>query len=169
MSEPKPGPLLEMHVIGITVDQGSGGAVLFLQDEAERTLPIWIGVAEATSIAKELEEVELPRPLTHDLFRDVLQATGVQLVRIEVVDLRDNTYFAELVLRDAQGQTLRIDSRPSDAIALAVRMEAPILVHEQVLRKAQTGPKEFPPPTDKEGWKKLLEEMDPEDFGKYRM
>jgi bifunctional DNase/RNase len=161
--------MLEMHVVGISVDQTSGGAVLFLQDDAERTLPIWIGLAEATAIAKELEGVELPRPLTHDLFRDVLQATGVALQKVEVTDLRDNTYFAELVLRDPQGQTLRIDSRPSDAIALAVRTDAPIFVHEQVLRKTHPGLKEFPPSSDKEAWKKLLEEMDPEDFGKYKM
>jgi bifunctional DNase/RNase len=161
--------MIEMHVVGISVDQNSGGAVLFLQDDAERTLPIWIGLAEATAIAKELEEVELPRPLTHDLFRDVLLAIKVELTRVEVMDLRDNTYFAELVLKDATGRTLRVDSRPSDAIALAVRVNAPVFVHEQVLRKAQPGPKEMPAPTDKEGWKKLLEEMDPEDFGKYKM
>ncbi len=158
-----------MHVVGISVDQGSGGAVLFLQDEADRTLPIWIGIAEATAIAKELEGVELPRPMTHDLFRDVLRATGIEVERIEVVDLRENTYFAEIVLRDPAGKSLRIDSRPSDAIALAIRMEAPIFVHEQVLRKSQPMTQEFPPPTDKEGWKKLLEEMNPEDFGKYKM
>jgi bifunctional DNase/RNase len=158
-----------MHVVGISVDQSSGGAVLFLQDEADRTLPIWIGIAEATAIAKELEGVDLPRPMTHDLFRDVLRATGTEVERIEVIDLRDNTYFAEIVLRDPKGGSLRIDSRPSDAIALAVRMEAPIFVHEQVLRKSQPAAQEFPPPTDKEGWKKLLEEMDPEDFGKYKM
>jgi hypothetical protein len=161
--------MLEMRVMGISVDQASGGAVLFLQDDAERTLPIWIGMAEATSIAKELEGVELPRPLTHDLFRDVLRAVGVELLRVEIVDLRDNTYFAELVLRDAQGRTLRVDSRPSDAIALAVRAAASILVHERVLRKTEPERKELPSPTDKEAWKKLLEEMDPEDFGKYKM
>ncbi len=162
-------PLFEVHVMGISVDQGSGGAVLFLQDDADRTLPIWIGITEATAIAKELEGVELPRPMTHDLFRDVLRAAGIEIERIEVVDLRDNTYFAEIVVKDPEGRELRIDSRPSDAIALAVRMDASIFVHEQVLRKSQPAAQEFPSPTDKEGWKKLLEEMDPEDFGKYKM
>jgi bifunctional DNase/RNase len=85
------------------------------------------------------------------------------------MDLRDNTYFAEIVLKDASGRTVRVDSRPSDAVALAVRVDAPIFVHEQVLQKARPAPKEMPAPTDKEGWKKLLEEMDPEDFGKYKM
>lgn len=161
--------MIEMHVVGISVDQNSGGAVLFLQDDTERTLPIWIGLAEATAIAKELEGVELARPLTHDLFRDTLKATGAEITRVEVTDLRDNTYFAEIVLRDSSGGVVRVDSRPSDAVALAVRVDAPIFVHEQVLRKAQPAPKEMPVPTDKEGWKKLLEEMDPEDFGKYKM
>jgi bifunctional DNase/RNase len=161
--------MIEMHVVGISVDQNSGGAVLFLQDDTERTLPIWIGLAEATAIAKELEGVELARPLTHDLFRDTLKATGAEITQVEVTDLRDNTYFAEIVLRDSSGGVVRVDSRPSDAVALAVRVDAPIFVHEQVLRKAQPAPKEMPVPTDKEGWKKLLEEMDPEDFGKYKM
>ena len=161
--------MIEMHVVGISVDQNSGGAVLFLQDDTERTLPIWIGLAEATAIAKELEGVELARPLTHDLFRDTLKATGAEITQVEVTDLRDNTYFAEIVLRDSSGGVVRVDSRPSDAVALAVRVDAPIFVHEQVLQKAQPAPKEMPVPTDKEGWKKLLEEMDPEDFGKYKM
>ncbi len=107
--------------------------------------------------------------MTHDLFRDVLRAAGIEIERIEVVDLRDNTYFAEIVVKDREGREVRIDSRPSDAIALAVRMDASIFVHEQVLRKSQPAAQEFPSPTDKEGWKKLLEEMDPEDFGKYKM
>ena len=108
--------MIQMHVAGISVDQNSGGAVLFLQDDSEQTLPIWIGLAEATAIAKEMEGVELARPLTHDLFRDVLRATGVELSQVEVIDLRDNTYFAELVLRDSSGSVVRIDSRPSDAV-----------------------------------------------------
>ncbi len=161
--------MIEMHVAGLSVDQVSGGAVLLLQDDAERTLPIWIGLAEATAIEKELAGAELPRPLTHDLFSDVLKRAEIELVRVELVDLRDNTYFAELVLRLPNSKELRVDCRPSDAVALAVRLGGPILVDEQVLQQAQIGAKELPAPTDKEGWKKLLEEMDPEDFGKYKM
>lgn len=161
--------MIRMHVGGISVDQTSGAAVLLLQDEEDRSLAICIGLAEATSIAKELEGVQLPRPLTHDLFRSVLDNLGAKLVQVEVIDLRDNTYFAELLLRDAAGREQRVDSRPSDAIALAVRTEAPIFVHRQVLEKAHPEIKESPEPADKEGWKKLLEEMDPKDFGKYKM
>ena len=158
-----------MSVVGISVDQESGGAVLLLQDEEKVSLPICIGIAEATSIAKELQQVELPRPLTHDLFRDAVRALGATVLRVEVVALRETTYYAELVLQDAAGRELRIDSRPSDGIALAVRFGAGIYVHEQVLRKALPEPQDPRPPTDKEEWKKLLEEMDPGEFGKYKM
>lgn len=158
-----------MSISGISVDSGSGAAVLVLEDESGVTLPISIGVAEATSIAKELEQIELPRPLTHDLLRSVMDCLGAQLVRVEIMALRDNTYFAELVVRDTGGAKLRIDSRPSDAIGLAVRVDAPIFVHEQVLRKALPETQDLRQPTDKEEWKRLLEEMEPEDFGKYKM
>jgi bifunctional DNase/RNase len=161
--------MLEMQVVGIAVDPNSGGAVLMLQDEAERTLAICIGLPEATAIAKELEGVQLPRPLTHDLLRATIEHLGASLQRIEVVDLRDNTYFAELVLIQGAGPETRLDCRPSDAIALAVRAQAPIFVHEEVLKKAGSEATEMPAPTDKEGWRKLLEQMSPEDFGKYKM
>ncbi len=158
-----------MSVVGISVDQEGGGAVLLLQDDEKVSLPICIGMAEATSIAKELQQVALPRPLTHDLFRDAVRALGAKVLRVEVVALRETTYFAELVLEDASGRELRLDSRPSDGIALAVRFGAGIYVHEQVLRKALPEAQDPRPPTDKEEWKKLLEEMDPREFGKYKM
>ncbi len=159
----------QMTVAGISVDQGSGAAVLVLQDRAGVALPIAIGVAEASSIAKELENIELPRPLTHDLLRSVLERLGGELLRVEIIALRENTYFAELVIRAKGTGEERIDSRPSDAIALAVRVDAPIFVHEQVLGKALPETQDLRLPTDKEEWKRLLAEMDPEDFGKYKM
>jgi bifunctional DNase/RNase len=159
----------EMTVTGISVDSNNGAAVLVLEDSAGMALPISIGMAEATSIAKELEGIELPRPLTHDLLKSVLEHLGAKLVRIEIIALRDSTYFAELVLHDPAGRELRVDSRPSDAIGVAVRVQAPIYVHEQVLRKALPEAQEIRPPTDKEEWRRLLEEMEPEDFGKYKM
>ncbi len=159
----------QMTVAGISVDQGSGAAVLVLQDRTGVSLPIAIGVAEASSIAKELENIELPRPLTHDLLRSVLERLGGELLRVEIMALRENTYFAELVIRAKGTGEERIDCRPSDAIALAVRVDAPIFVHEQVLSKALPETQDLRLPTDKEEWKRLLEEMDPEDFGKYKM
>lgn len=159
----------QMTVAGISVDQNSQAAVLVLEDRTGVVLPIAIGMAEASSIAKEIENIELPRPLTHDLLRTLLERLGGELVRVEVVALRENTYFAELVLRVEGGEEDRIDCRPSDAIALALRVDAPIFVHEQVLRKALPETQDLRVPTDKEEWKRLLEEMDPEDFGKYKM
>jgi bifunctional DNase/RNase len=158
-----------MSVTGIHLDPSTGSAVLVLTGAEDRVLPILIGLAEATSIAKELEGVELPRPLTHDLLRDLIHALQAQIVRVEIIDLRDDTYYAEVVLKDVGGQETRLDSRPSDAVALAVRVDSPIFVHEQVMRKTRSSPQEILANADKEDWKTILEEMDPEDFGKYKM
>jgi bifunctional DNase/RNase len=160
---------IEMEVADLAVDAESGTVVLGLRAENGASLMIAIGFAEGTAIAKELQGVSFSRPLTHDLMRDLLDALGATLRQIEVVALRDETYFAELILEDSRKQVHRVDARPSDAIALALRMGAPIFVHEQVLRVAGQKTQEFPPSSDKEGWRKRLEEMDPEDFGKYKM
>ena len=161
--------MLRMTVAGIPLDPASGSAVLVLSTPEGRTLPILIGLAEATSIAKELEGVELPRPLTHDLLRDAIQELQARVIRVEVTELRENTYYAVIVLENADGRKTRLDSRPSDAIALAVRVNTPIFVHEQVLKETHSSPQEILAATEKEEWKKILEEMDPEDFGKYKM
>jgi bifunctional DNase/RNase len=157
-----------MEVTGLGVDAASEATVLLLEGEGE-SLGMVIGLAEATSIAKALDQLELKRPMAHDLLQDVMNAVGANLCQIEVVDLRDATYYAELIIEDAAGVIHRIDSRPSDAIALALRAGAPILVHEHVLGNEAPAAKEFPSPADKEGWKKILEEMEPESFGKYKM
>jgi len=161
--------MIRMTVAGVHLDASSGSAVLLLTNPEGRTLPILIGLAEATSIAKELEGMELPRPLTHDLLRDALAELGARVLSVEVTALRENTYYAIVVLADATGRETRLDSRPSDAIALAVRVDAPIFVHEQVLRKSQSSPQDILATAEKEEWKKILEEMEPEDFGKYKM
>ena len=161
--------MIRMTVAGVHLDASSGSAVLVLTNPEGRVLPILVGLAEATSIAKELEGVELPRPLTHDLLRDVLQELGARVLRVEVTSLRENTYYAIVVLADTSGREAQLDSRPSDAIALALRVDAPIFVHEQVLRKTHSNPQEILAAAEKEEWKKILEEMDPEDFGKYKM
>jgi bifunctional DNase/RNase len=161
--------MIQRSVRGISVDSAAGSAILVLEGPNGEGLAIAIGVAEATSIAKELEGVEFPRPLTHDLLMSCLDILGASLESVEVSDLRDDTYFAELVVQDASGKEQRIDSRPSDAIALAVRRDAPIFVRRRVLRLSDPEAQEIPPPADKESWKRLLRDMDPEDFGKYKM
>ncbi len=161
--------MIVMHVSGISVDPSAGSAILLLEGDQGESLAIAIGMAEATSIAKELEGVEFPRPLTHDLMMACLASLQASLLAVEVVDLREDTYFAELVLSDASGTERRVDARPSDAIALAVRADAPIRVRRKLVRQSEAEPQEIPSPTDKESWKRLLGEMDPEDFGKYKM
>ncbi|MBI5341752.1 MAG: bifunctional nuclease family protein [Deltaproteobacteria bacterium] len=158
----------EMQVVGITVDPATQSPIVILRDAENRhILPIWIGILEANAIAVGLEKVRMPRPMTHDLFKNVMDTLGVRLLRVEVTDIKDNTYYAELHL-DAGGKAVAIDTRPSDAIAIALRMEAPILVHDAVIEKAvridasATG-------ADKDKWTELLEKMDPEDFSKYKM
>ncbi|MGE5218547.1 MAG: bifunctional nuclease domain-containing protein, partial [Chloroflexota bacterium] len=118
----------------------SQSPVLVLEAVSDkRLLPIWINVAEAKAIALELEHVTLPRPLTHDLIRNMLKAMGATLQRVTITELRHNTYFALLTLV-AKGQKLEIDSRPSDAIAIALRMKAPIFASNQVLAQAKPLP-----------------------------
>ncbi len=160
---------VRMQVFDLAVDEAAGSVLLVLQGESGESLVMAIGLPEATAIAKELQKAEFPRPLTHDLMRDIVAELGARLLRVEVVALRDGTYFAELVMQDTGGQERRIDCRPSDAIALALRTQAPIFANEQVLAQAESEAQEFPPATDKEGWKKILEGMDPEDFGKYKI
>jgi bifunctional DNase/RNase len=161
--------MVQMQVFDLAVDESAGSVLLVLQGDEGESLVMAIGLPEATAIAKEMQKGDFPRPMTHDLMRDILAGLGGSLERVEVVALRDGTYFAELVVTDASGQTRRIDSRPSDAIALALRTESPIFADEQVLTKAESEAQEFPPATDKESWKKILEGMDPKDFGKYKM
>lgn len=156
----------EMKVIGITVDPTTQSPIVILREpEGESTLPIWIGILEANAIAVGLEKIELPRPMTHDLLKNLFDRLGVTLRRVEITDIRDNTYYALLHL-EANGKRFTMDTRPSDAIAVAIRTGAPIVVREAVLEKAA---KPESGEGDKDKWTELLENMDPEDFSKYKM
>lgn len=157
----------EMQVVGITIDPSTQSPIVILRDlEHQHILPIWIGILEANAIAVGLEKVKLPRPMTHDLFKSVMEQLGVRLLKIEITDIKDNTYYAVLHL-DAGGKTLVVDSRPSDALAIAIRLGAPVLVHETVIEKAVRV--EEAGGAEKDKWTELLEKMDPEDFSKYKM
>ncbi len=160
--------MVRMIVHGLTIDPASNSPILILKEpEGGRTLPIWIGLLEATAIASELESVTFSRPMTHDLLRKVLGDLGYSVAKIEVTELKENTFYALIHLLGPQGQ-VAVDSRPSDAIALALRAQAPIFVAAQVLEAAgATGKGESE--DVEEQWKDLLERMDPEDFGKYKM
>lgn len=128
--------MIEMKVVGLSLDDATKAPILVLRREAgEELLPIWIGAMEAMAISIALNSVDVPRPLTHDLLLNTLRSLDVHLVAVDVVDLRDGTYFAELDILH-NGTRTRVDCRPSDAIALALRADVPIFVSEDVLRRA---------------------------------
>jgi bifunctional DNase/RNase len=126
-----------MQVEGVSIDARTSSPVLLLQekDGARRALPIWIGSHEARSIALEMEEVPVPRPNTHDLIKNVLNGLGAKIDRVVVTELREGTYYAEIELTLA-GRSVSVDSRPSDAIAVALRTKAPVFATDRVLRQA---------------------------------
>ena len=124
---------IKMFVHSIAIDPMLNSPVMLLKEvEGDRILPIWIGVLEATSIATKLENIQFPRPLTHDLMKNIFDELGVKVPKIEIVDLKDNTYYA-IVTIEVEGKTIDIDARPSDAVALALRTGAEIFVNEEVL------------------------------------
>jgi len=146
---------VEMKVKRVMLDPAAKTptAVVILESTKEKkVIPIWIGSEEATSIAIELENVAIPRPNTHDLIRNILQGVGALLHRITITDLRNNIYYASITLK-LKGQELQIDSRPSDAIAVALRMKAPIYATPQVLAKAKQLPS---PEKPREDFRKIL-------------
>jgi len=160
---------VEMKVRGLALDPVSNMPIIILRDEEEkRSLPIWVGIFEANAIALELEKISTPRPMTHDLIKNILESVEAKVEKIVVNDLRDNTFFALIHLRLGD-EEITVDSRPSDAIALALRVGAPIFVDEDVVRRAKSvevAPKES---DDQEKLKEWLENLKPEDFGKYKM
>ena len=155
-----------MTIKGLMVDPISNSPIVVLKDDADKIfLPIWVGIFEANAIALKLESIETPRPMTHDLLRNVLETLNANVQQIVINDLRDSTFFATIYVT-VGGRNLTIDARPSDAIALALRTDAPILVAQTVLDQAQTISSEE---TQEDRLKKWLENVSSEDLGKYKM
>lgn len=127
--------MVKVEIFGLALDEKSKSPILVLKDVDDRVVPIWIGTMEAMAISTALNKVPFPRPLTHDLLMNVIRDMGGSVTRVEVTDIENGTFFAEIVV-SAGGRTLRIDSRPSDAIALAVRAECPIHVGDAVFEEA---------------------------------
>jgi bifunctional DNase/RNase len=159
--------MLEMKVRGLTLDPLTNMALVILRDlEGNKALPIWVGIPEANAIALELEQVPTPRPLTHDLVKNILDGVNATVTRIVVNDLKDSTFYATIFL-SLRGEELRIDSRPSDAIAVALRVKAPIFVTLEVIERAGSiDVSEQSGTEDPEQVKDWLENIKPEDFGK---
>ncbi|MCH7949596.1 MAG: bifunctional nuclease family protein [Candidatus Dadabacteria bacterium] len=156
---------LQMKVSGIALDPFTNTPIVILKDSKnERTLPIWIGFMEASSIAMELEKTPRIRPITHDLVKNLIEKLGFHVSRIEVTDLRDDTFYACMHIKKDSEEYI-LDARPSDAIAIALRTDSPIFVNEGVLEKS----KSIEIDEDKEKLEKLLEQMPESTFGKYKM
>ena len=160
--------LIEMTIKGLMVDPITNMPIVILKDkEGDRVLPIWVGIFEANAIALQIENIVTPRPMTHDLLRNIITDLEGRVDRIVVSDLKENTFYA-IVHLTVRGERIAVDARPSDAIALALRTRAPILVEETVIENAKTV--DFASErTDNERLQKWLESLDPEDLGKYKM
>jgi len=165
-------PLIRMKVTGLTIDPFTNMPIIILKDfEEKMALPIWIGLIEASAIATELEKIQLARPMTHDLMRNILNELDVEVAKIEVNDLSDNTFYAKIFLRKGAEQIV-MDARPSDAIALALRTSAPIYVDRRVMEKSRRidlSKNLDEDKTKQQKWTEILENLSPEDFGKYKM
>ena len=164
----EPDPLVRMEIKGLMLDPTSNIPIVVLREEGGQVfLPIWIGVFEANAIALRIEGIDPPRPLTHDLLRSVFDHFSAEVQRVVISDLRENTFFALIHIRQA-GNESTIDARPSDAIALALRTDAPIFVRRDVLERAKAVDLATQA-TDEEKLKEWLEELHPDELGKYTM
>jgi len=165
--------LIEMKISGLTIDPITNTPIVILKDlQDNRAMPIWIGLFEASAIATELEKIVFPRPMTHDLFNEFLKTFEVYVDRIEIIDIRNNTFYANIYLVK-EGVTYTLDARPSDAIAIALRANAPIYVDEKVIERSRNvdfGVKlNDLDKLKEEKIREFLENLSAEDFGKYKM
>jgi bifunctional DNase/RNase len=159
---------IEMSIKGLMVDPITNTPIVILRDkDGQKVLPIWVGIFEANAIALQIENIATPRPMTHDLLRNVIHDLKAEVRKIVVCDLQENTFYA-LIYLELNGGTVAIDARPSDAIALALRTRAPIFVEDTVIDNAKTV--DFTTEkTDSDRLHKWLESLDPDDLGKYKM
>ena len=161
--------MIEVTVGNLGLDRTTNTPVVVLKEkQGNRVLPIWIGPAEASAIAMEMQGVKPPRPMTHDLLKQVIVGLGAELQRVTISALKDKTYFAELLLQ-REDHHYQFDARPSDSIALALRLHAPIFTHDELLEQtavesAESGQESS---LDAEQLKRYLEKMDPQDFGRF--
>jgi hypothetical protein len=159
---------VEMTIRGLLMDPVTNTPIVILKDVGgDSVLPIWVGVPEANAIALEMEKVSTPRPMTHDLIKNVLTGLETQVHKVVVTELRDDTFYAVIWL-EREGEVISIDSRPSDALALALRVDCPIFVEEIVLKTSKLAANS----SDKmpsEELRKYLEGLNDEDMGRYKM
>jgi len=159
---------VEMKIRSLMMDPVTNMPIVVLKDiQGNAILPIWVGIYEANAIALEIEKVQTPRPMTHDLLRNVLMGFDVRVQKVVVTDLKDDTFYA-LIWVEHEGQVMTIDSRPSDALALALRVDCPIFVEEQVLKSSKASGA-FAEKNTNEQLRNWLEGLSDEDLGRYKM
>jgi bifunctional DNase/RNase len=164
--------LHKVTIAGMTMDPASNTPIIILKsEENNQAIPIWIGLLEATSIASALQNIHFERPMTHDLFKNFTDMLNISVTKVEVCDLKDNTFYAQIHFITLDRQEFSMDARPSDAIAIAIRSQAPIYVDEAVIEKSKIGDENEDAEVldeSEEGkkWAEYLKNLSPEDFGK---
>ncbi|RJP81245.1 MAG: bifunctional nuclease family protein [Desulfobacteraceae bacterium] len=164
--------LHEVNIAGLTLDQATNTPILILKSvDDHHSIPIWIGLLEATAIASVLQEINFDRPMTHDLFKNFIRLMKAEIVKIEVSDLKENTFYAKIHFMSGD-KNFDMDARPSDAIALALRFKAPIFIDDKVIEKFGAGDIRHEAVDESEEgkkWAEYLEKLNPDDFGKYKV
>lgn len=159
--------MIEMKVMGIALDTRTGSPIVVLHDkDNRRALPIWIGSAEASSIIRKIENLTVARPMTHDLIISIIEKTGYKISRVEINDVEKETYYATIFLEDKDGNTIEIDSRPSDAIAVAIRVDVPIFVTANVLSNGSVSTDSAKDAEEAEEFRNFVQSIKPSDFAK---
>ena len=159
--------MIEMKVMGIALDTRTGSPIVVLHDKDNRkALPIWIGSAEASAIIRKIENLTVARPMTHDLIIDIVQKTGYELDRVEINDVEKETYYATLYLKNDEGKEIEIDSRPSDAIAVAIRVDAPIFISAKVLSSGSVSTDSAKDEEEAQEFKNFVQSIKPSDFAR---
>ena len=157
--------MIEMKVMGIALDTRTGSPIVVLHDKDNRkALPIWIGSAEASAIIRKIENLSVTRPMTHDLIINIIEKTGYKLDKIEINDVEKDTYYATLFLENDNGEIIEIDSRPSDAIAVAIRVDAPIFVTANVISNGSVSTDSAKDEAEAQEFKKFVQRIKPSDF-----
>ena len=159
--------MIQMKVMGIALDTRTGSPIVVLHDkENRRALPIWIGSAEASSIIRKIENLSVARPMTHDLIISIVEKTGYKISKVEISDVEKETYYAIIFLENDKEEVIEIDARPSDAIAIAIRVDAPIFVSAKVLATGSVSTDSAKDAQEAEEFKSFIQDIKPSDFAK---
>ncbi len=159
--------MIEMKVMGIAIDTASGSPIIVLNDiDNRKALPIWIGSAEASAIIRKIENIKVLRPMTHDLIIDIVEKTGYVVNRVEINDVENETYYSTIYLLNDEGKEITIDSRPSDAVAVAIRVDAPIFVSAKVLADGSVSCNSAKDEEESQEFKNFVQSIKPSDFEK---